>query len=318
MLPIQGSPLISSSCPGKYDFSPASALVIAEIFKATLSTVFLIQASEEITIHAKLTSVVSTIRGTSHLFRLHVLLLALSYAVNNQLGFAVFLVADAASITLVKSGSSFVSAIILWIVVRRQISSLQWAAIFVQVTGLVVALYDPCKEASILPGSAYLLLGIHVIISCINGVWNEHLVKNYAFSLHAQNLLLYLCGAAFNMLFYLVVPGSWLGSDDTTTFFHGYTLTAYLVVFLNSIIGIVIVAVYKHADVLVKTFGLACATGILYFINYILFGKSLSIVGGAVRGRQNARAEKTGFESTHLVIRRAGSSLCFHSFLCVL
>jgi hypothetical protein len=273
----------SSAGTGKYSFSPASALVLAEIFKTMLSSILLIHSRDEHTLRDKIEAGLLLIRETSPLFRLQTAALAFSYAVNNQIGFSVFLIADAASITLFKSGSSLISALMLLVFVGRQIFPLQWAAIAIQVMGLVTALYDPCTGASLLSAAAYILLAVHVAISCVNGVWNEHLVKNYTVNLHAQNIILYVSGSAFNLLFYLVVPTELLGTSSTGSFFHGYTPSAWLVVFMNSIIGIVIVAVYKHADVLVKTFGLACATGILYFINFFFFGWSVTIVGGAVR-----------------------------------
>ena len=84
--------------------------------------------------------------------------LAVLYALNNQLAFVLFLWVDPASITLFKSWSTGLSALILWQIFARPIGRLQWAAIVLQVVGLFIVQYDPCKGAASSLSTAYLLM----------------------------------------------------------------------------------------------------------------------------------------------------------------
>jgi len=180
-------------------------------------------------------------------------------------------VADPGSIQLLKSGSSFISAILLRVVSNRLVSTLQWVGIAMQVLGLTQAQYDPCLKQATLAGWIYWLISIHVLISSINGLWNEKLVKQAKVNLHLQNLILYVFGFVWNIFFYAIIPPSLYGTPPEVGFFDGYTFSALVVVFLNCIIGIVITAVYKYADVIVKTFGMAVSTAILFSFNWLLF-----------------------------------------------
>jgi hypothetical protein len=104
--------------------------------------------------------------------------LAVLYCFNNQLAFALFTWADAASITLVKSASSIVSALLLWAALGRPIGALQWLCISLQVLGLFIVQYDSCKGAPLLPPTVYVALVVGMLCSCSAGVWNEWVLKN--------------------------------------------------------------------------------------------------------------------------------------------
>jgi hypothetical protein len=126
-----------------------------------------------------------------------------------------------------------------------------------------------------------------------------------------QNCVLYFFGTLFNVLYFLMGPDLYSGgggagghvthhSDSSSLsnpsllltngtqlaisagisaaehhsrvgFFEGYTWLAFGVIVANSLMGLVITAVYKYADALVKTFATACATATLYLLNMTLF-----------------------------------------------
>jgi hypothetical protein len=98
-------------------------------------------------------------------------LLATLYSINNNIYFAVFRIADGANINLIKSGSSFVSALMLRSLLGRAISHVQWSAIFLQILGLLVAqVGSTCSNTPVLAPYAYLLLLISLLISSLCGV----------------------------------------------------------------------------------------------------------------------------------------------------
>lgn len=272
---------------GRYHFSPASALTMAEFFKFCISAGMQLHQEWPKDLHqasffARFRSAVVqiydktmdsfSVRQVGQCFTLGFL-----YAVNNHFAFVLFMLADASSITLIKSGSSFISTILAVTLLAKTVTSPQWISVLLQVCGLIMAQYNPCKSATLLTPFAYLLLFIHVLISGFNGIWNEDIVKNGTTSLASQNLLLYAAGFLFNLWAYIILPNSFYGAPEETSFFTGYTPSAIMVVVLNSTIGVVITAVYKYADVIIKTFAMACSTGSLFIIEYLFFKSELSL-----------------------------------------
>lgn len=279
-----------SQSDGKYEYSPATTLVLAELVKILLSLALHCSTMWEtdprdFIFKRVMTGVWRAIKDAwrqvdgAKLGQLAAL--ALSYTVYNQFQFLVFMWADAASVVLLRSSGSFIAAVMAYFLLQRLIVRLQWLNIVLQVFGLVLVQYDACRARTTLHPVMYIVLFIHVSLSSFNSIWNEHLVKSKdAPSLNVQNMFLYIFGASFNLLAYLILPPSLYGVTDVTQsrgFFHGYTTIAVLIVFLNSVIGLAITAVYKYADVIIKTFSLACATGTLFLVDYIFFGRQIGL-----------------------------------------
>jgi hypothetical protein len=207
--------------------------------------------------------------------------LACLYSLNNQLAFELYVVADGATVALFKSTSVIMSAILLWIGLGRRIYSLQWASIFSQVFALTIVQWDACKSHPVLTAIAYVLLLSSAFITAAASVWNEKTVKHHKADLHVQNMVLYVFGAVLNLLCFIIIPRKNKGS-----FFHGYNRwIALAVIGCNSAIGLAITAVYKYADVLVKTFSQACASCILMILNAYWYSIPLTlpkVLGGII------------------------------------
>ena len=203
---------------------------------------------------------------------LHVAGLAGLYCLNNQLTFLLFRLVDAASISLFKSWSTAIAAILLWTLFARPIAALQWASILLQIIGLIVAQYDPRASTATHSEGSYAVLLLSVCITAVCSVWNEQVVKRYHTSLHLQNAVLYSFGTCLNLAAFLYLPASIIsGAGPAVPFFEGYTAAALGVVACNSVLGLVITAVYKYADAVVKTFATASATVALLLISSVFF-----------------------------------------------
>ena len=245
------------------------------------------------------------------LFR-HMASLAFLYFVNNQLSFVLLMTLDPATISLFKACSTILAAVMLWCCFARDILSLQWLALLMQIVGMLVVLYDPNRGLRGVAASlaSYLLLILSVSITAVCSVWNEFVVKSYAANLMAQNVVLYALGTLYNVLYFAYGPDlyhadghvhshaelhgtlhvlsnatamdaapAW--SDDSAPtsvgFFSGYSVLAVLVIVANSVMGLVITAVYKYADAVVKTFATACATAVLFVLNVLFFHLPLRV-----------------------------------------
>ncbi|KAJ3377014.1 hypothetical protein HDU84_009160 [Entophlyctis sp. JEL0112] len=203
--------------------------------------------------------------------------LAALYTFNNHLGFEIFLLADPGTISLVKSGSTVLTATVLTFF-GRNTNKLQWIAIFFQLLGIVASQYNPCVGSTSAPIQTYLLLFVAVCITAFAGCCNDHITKSFRFSLHGINVVLYAFGFLFNLSVFLVQK---LHNPLTPGFFEGYTPIAVLVVGCNSLIGLAITAVYKYADAVVKTLAQVFSTGLLIIISNIFFGSKMSFTAAA-------------------------------------
>jgi drug/metabolite transporter (DMT)-like permease len=129
--------------------------------------------------------------GSQPTSALHLFSLAFLYLFNNQLNFYTNGEADPGTIYLFKSGSTLITALMLWFFLGRKNSDLQWGAIFMQVTGLFVVQYDPCKGQAVLPIYLYFLMALSTTISSTTAVRNDYMLKNFKMSMHVQNIILY-------------------------------------------------------------------------------------------------------------------------------
>ena len=259
-----------------YSYAPSSAQTTAEVIKLAISGALLTRV-----VHAELPADDDVGSPKSHAvlavrvwarFRHDVTLhlavslggLASLYSFNNQLAFMVFRLADAASVTLVKSASTAVSAGLLWLLLSRPVSQHQLVCVALQSLGLFVAQYDACKHAAVLPVHVYLLLLLSLLITSLSGVANEKLLKGETAHMHVQNICLYLYGIALNLAIFFVT--------ERQPFFHGYSLAAWSVIACQALLGIVVTFVLKYADMVVRCLASSCAVSALYAINILFLG----------------------------------------------
>ena len=270
----------SQKSSASYSYSTFSALAIAEGIKFAISAVLFArtdrQSSERLPL-ARNERATPVLIGSC----IKILSLALMYCVNNQLTFSIFLVADPASINIFKAGSTAITAAISCMLLGRYITWHQWASIALQVSGLVVTQYDACKDRMTLPPATYTLLLISVSITALSGVWNENQLKTLPLSLHQQNMVLYAGGFVLNSAGHFMKASL---SDGVPGFFAGYDATSIAVVAVNSCFGIVVTAVYKYADSIMKCLASAVTTVLLIGISWLMFGLRLhaTILAGCV------------------------------------
>eukprot|EP00759_Apiculatamorpha_spiralis_P007044 PhF_6_TR14184/c0_g1_i2/m.22711/K15272/SLC35A1_2_3; solute carrier family 35 (UDP-sugar transporter), member A1/2/3 len=164
----------------KYVYSPASAVVMIETFKLICS---LIIAGFQVC--RATASADPFYRAYYNFFAkdfskgllMHSLGLAVSYAIVNNVTFAIFIHSPGSTFYLLKAASPVVTAIMLKVMVDRHIAPLQWISISAQCLGLLLTQYNPCTRSSELSMLAYILILVNVAVSCAAGVWNEHIIK---------------------------------------------------------------------------------------------------------------------------------------------
>eukprot|EP00172_Hildenbrandia_rubra_P002109 Plantae.Rhodophyta-Hildenbrandia_rubra.ctg27719.p1 GENE.Plantae.Rhodophyta-Hildenbrandia_rubra.ctg27719~~Plantae.Rhodophyta-Hildenbrandia_rubra.ctg27719.p1 ORF type:complete len:357 (+),score=52.05 Plantae.Rhodophyta-Hildenbrandia_rubra.ctg27719:286-1356(+) len=250
---------------GDYTFSPQSSLVLSEGIKVILSAAFLVYDKKSANASRQAFQ-----QETSGLLMFHMFCLAAIYMVNNGIAFFLFKKADPGSITLIKSGATIVSAIMLYFWRNFKLSPSRWTVIILQVIGLIVAQYNNCTGKSHLPLFIYMVLVFTLLNSSIANVWNEHVVKNFeSASLATKNIHLYFYGAVLNLLLFLFTR---ITKPDSPRFFEGYNLAGAGVVMSNAFMGIAINVVYKYADALIKNIATTTTTIVVLMISGAFFG----------------------------------------------
>jgi len=280
-----------SQTKGKYTYSPLSAIASAEFIKLCISLTFIWlsvsidDSSSNNKIYNRFLACYAWFRKeVQSIFIAYTFGLALLYVINNQLAFVLYLYVDMASISMFKSFSSILSAILLWLFCERTLVREQWASIILQVVGLIIVQYDSCRDAPFLAIKDYITLIVSTLITAICSVWNERLIKTYSVNMHIQNAILYTFGLTLNLTLFFFFPNLFVKNETRKQFFEGYSLMVIAIILCNSVLGIVITFVYKYADVIVKTFSTACATGVLLYINVAVFKikANLTIFLGAI------------------------------------
>jgi len=263
---------------GKYPFDPAAVLVVAEILKFLLSLALFSRSSNADKPEGWYVAFKSEVQSTPSLIW-SCIALAVLYCANNNISFLLFQWMDGANINLFKSGSSFVSTLLLRFALQRGISSVQWAAVCLQVCGLAISQFGATgTNAPLLSLGSYVVLIISLTITSICSVYNDKVLKDHAdvASLHTVNALLYAVGALLNGLVYFLSSSSTMARPS---FFSGFDRPfTWIVLFFNTVIGIVVSAVYKYADATIKTFASACATSGLLLINILIYNQEFKIV----------------------------------------
>ncbi|KAI8903158.1 nucleotide-sugar transporter-domain-containing protein [Gorgonomyces haynaldii] len=262
-----------ASSSGKYGFSQASSIAMAEFVKLCMSIGFYYQQNPL----SPLQLFKKWIVEVPYQVRLGMVFLSVMYLVNNHLAFFLYTISDPGTIHLIKSSSSVISALILWFFVGRITSKQQWIAIVIQMCGLVVTQYDDCKGQAQYGISVYLAIFANTVISATSGCLNDYISKSSSASLHAINVWLYSSGCLMNIGYYFYQASV---NPEEPGFFEGYQGWAIGVLMLNSLMGIAITAVYKYADAVVKTFASSTATAALLIISMIIFGTSLRVTAG--------------------------------------
>lgn len=193
---------------------------------------------------------------------------ALLYALNNALLFAIVASIRPALFQLLSTTKTVFTAILFRLVLRRQLTITQQAAVVILAAGAAVSrLNSSCGEEEEDVGSGsgeaqplirgewvgVLLTLVTCVSSSFGGVVNEALLKKdgHLHSLFLQNAMLYSWGVLIN------ATALGIRSHEKVAeigIFGGYRPPVALLILTNAVTGLSISAVLKHCDNLVRVF----------------------------------------------------------------
>lgn len=270
----------SSSQASRYSYSTYAALTIAESAKLAISAglhVLTTRNSAAGRPSAKAHAGAVT-NNLSVPVVLRILALAVMYFVNNQVTFIVLLRVDPATFDLLRSSSSFITAIMWCTMLNKSVDTLQWLALIQQISGLVVTQFDACSNSIAMPYSTLMIIMGTVAVSSLTAVWNEQQLKCLPLSMHMQNVVLYSGGAVLNLAGHVFMV---VTRPDTPGFFAGHNAASVGVVAFNVAIGFACVAVYKYGDSVMKALAASLTTVLTIVLSWAFYGLVLNLANAS-------------------------------------
>jgi len=263
-----------------FGFSTVSAIVIAECVKLVMSGCFHVcDASSKDSEHGRLQAAVRSAWSQLSLRAvLSIWTVAVMYAINHQLSFYAYTIADPGTISMFTSSALVSIALVQCSCVGRRFSVQQSEAMLLACVGMVTMQYNPSTGYARYCLSAYGILGTSTVISATSAAWNEYFVKNYEIGLHVQNMVLYAGGVVLNLIAFFVIP-RFSRAQAKFGFWEGYSNDplAIGVVLVNSTIGLAISAVYKYADAITKSIADSITAVVLTVVSSVFFGLKPSV-----------------------------------------
>jgi drug/metabolite transporter (DMT)-like permease len=315
---------LSQNDSGEYEYNTQSAMTLVELIKLLLSITLwwnssnsssstsrtTITAAESATTCSSWTMILRTqiqlFRRTMYhiprrVYR-HYSLLALSYGVYNQLIFAVMASSiDVGTFSLLKSTTPALVSALYWLVMGQPLTLAQTMCMIIQCFGIIPVVVSSSSSSSLNNNEGtsgggvqleFQLEDILLMLFCcgmasLNTVFNAVVIQHEVdVNIHVQNIVLYVYGVVINLLLYFLMDNS--SNDDTNTslsFWYGFGQARVLfLMLLNSFVGLAITMIYKYGDAVLKTLTQPCASSILVFLSYGMFGQSFDVIKAAGAG----------------------------------
>lgn len=179
------------------------------------------------------------------------------------------------------------TAILSVLIMNKQLSKIRWLSLLLLTTGAVLVQTGKSSESASKDGAAELgaggsdnYLGVcSVLLACFTsglaGVFLEKLLKDSNTSIWGRNIQLALYGTVFGLV------GCVTGKEGLEVsqkgFFHGFNSLVWLVIFLQAVGGIIVAAVLKYADNILKCFGNSLSIIMSCILSWYLGDYSISL-----------------------------------------
>ncbi|PFH36849.1 UDP-galactose transporter subfamily protein [Besnoitia besnoiti] len=251
-----------------------TAVTMAELIKL-VSGVFLVWWEHRWSI----TGTASTLNAAichSPVAMLQVGVPAVLYTIQNNLIFVALSNLSGAVYQVTYQLKILTTAVLSVFILHKRLPLVKWAALFI-LTGGVALISLPSggsSSASGLAGAGNPVVGLIAVFSaCLTsgfaGVYFEKILKQSRVSIWVRNIQLALYGTA------LAVLGAYWHDGDRIRnggFFQGYTGFAWGAVLLQALGGLIVAAVLKYADNILKCFGNSLSIVLACLLSWWLIG----------------------------------------------
>ncbi|XP_071952796.1 UDP-N-acetylglucosamine transporter-like [Antedon mediterranea] len=194
------------------------------------------------------------------------------YTIQNNLLFIALSNLDAATYQVTYQLKILTTAMFSVVMLRKSLNSSKWIALILLMLGVVlVQMPSESKDNKTenTSGTNQVLGLISVICACFSsgfaGVYFEKILKGSKQSIWLRNIQLGLFGSIFGIFGVLRYDGSAVRDNG---FFQGYNSVTYTVILLQAFGGLVIAAVIKYADNILKGFATSLSIILSTLISY--------------------------------------------------
>jgi len=269
---------------GKIPFSSASVVLLSEVIKFLFSVFLLIP---------------EMCRGAVHFPPIKTIVFfsipAFLYCISNNTAVHVQVYLDPASFQVLCNFKTGITAILYWLIIRRNISEKQWVALglitlagcFNSYGGLqtmqdIIQVRNNStgtRRQIYVTASGLLLMIFYCTMSGLAGISTEYILKRqYKLSLHLQNTLMYFYGMMFNLWAYNTSYHSQSSAPDASAgFFRGYSKWTVVIIFCQAMNGLILSAVMKHSSNLIRLLIIACAMIVNTALSMAIFSLQLNL-----------------------------------------
>lgn len=221
---------------------------------------------------------------------LKIMIPALLYLVQNTLLYVALSNLTAPLFQVTYQAKLVTTAVVSVIMLNRKYTFQQWVCLVVLSIGVAVVVLDQKEgdskdkeEAELAPQSLAVGL-ISVSIACLSsalaGVYFEKVVKTSGEKQKPVSVWMRNIQLAFFTIITALLQGMWSKDGETEAasqyYFHGFTFWAWVLVFLQAGGGLLVAAVIKYADNVLK--GLATGVSVCFAtgVSTVLFGTPIS------------------------------------------
>lgn len=165
--------------------------------------------------------------------------------------------------------TAFLSVLIL----NKRLSVVKWISLFILATG-VACIQIPTEQGIVKPVQGNFLVGVTAVLcACMTsgfaGVYFEKILKGSQISIWNRNIQLAIFGSILALLGAYWNDGNAIATNG---FFQGYTTYTWIAIFFQSAGGLIVAAVLKYADNILKCFGNAIAIVTSCVASYFVLG----------------------------------------------
>ncbi|CAA2961336.1 CMP-sialic acid transporter 4 [Olea europaea subsp. europaea] len=262
--------IVWSKRAGKYEYSVTTANFLVEALKCALSLAALtrIWRNEGVTEDNRL----STSWDEVNVYPIPAAL----YLIKNLLQYYIFAYVDAPGYQILKNLNIISTGILYRIILKKQLSEIQWAAFILLCAGCTTAQLNSNSDRVLqTPFQGWVMAIVMALLSGFAGVYTEAIIKKRpSRNINVQNFWLYVFGMAFNAIAILVQD---FDAVMNKGFFHGYSLVTVLMILNHALSGIAVSMVMKYADNIVKVYSTSVAMLLTAVLSVFLFGFHLSL-----------------------------------------
>lgn len=272
------------SKPSEEMFDIQQFLIVSEFAKFLLSLLL-----ECISTKGQLVKSLQTNGIEKPLATCRMIIPACLYLVSNSLVYVAFSCLTVPVFQVLFQGKLVITAVVSVFMLKKKFTPQQWLCLFAVSLGAAIVVVDERGESSAPKENVDLIAGcISVSLSCflssLASVYFEKIVKGAADEDHSTSLWMRNIQLSFfSILFASLKFAS--GAQRTTSFLHGFDRWVWLQVFLFGTGGLLVAAVIKHADNVIKSLAIALSMIVSSLLNSLLFGSHVTdqfTIGAAV------------------------------------